>query len=309
MKRMLNIAAGCLALTVLAAPTPADELNRRWVAPDAEWIIHIDVERLRESALGKILLSEGDLADAREQIQAELGVDITKDLHGLTAYGRGDWGDSGVLIATSTAAADDVLAAIQEQGDGYASRTVGDRVLHSFDAEDGRVYAYLGERRNDGRVIVLSDEAEIVMEALRVMSDRDVANTKIEVPSGLMIFAAASDLDRLPEFDATSQVLEGAHDVSLAVREDDDATTAQLGVATESGQQAKDISAVIQGLFAAGRLMAGHDEELAFLTELINGISVKARGASLHLSITLSNEMLEEIMEEAGAHAGDLEWN
>ena len=307
MKRMLNLAAGCLALAVLAAPTPADELNRRWVAPDAEWIVHIDVERLGDSALGKILFAEDGFAETQAQIQEELGADITTDLHGITAYGRADWGESGVLIATSTAAAEDVLAAIQEQGEGYSSRTVGDRVLHSFDAEDGRVYAYLGQRRNDGRVIVLSDEAEIVIEALRVMSDREVANTKIEVPEGAMIFAAASDLDRLPEFDATSQVLEGAHDVSLAVREDDGSTTAQLGVATESEDQARDISAVAQGLLAAGRLMAGHDDELAFLTELIDGIRVKARGESLRLSITLPNEIIEEILEEA--NVGELDWN
>ncbi len=308
MTRMLTVAVACLALTMPAAPTSADELNRGWVAPDAEWVLHIDIERVLTSQIGESLRADADLQEARKEVLREVNFDMLEDMHGLTAYGRREWGERGVLIATTTAAADHLLEAVRAEALDYQSFEAGVYTIHSFDAEDGRVYAYLG-RRGEGRVLVMSDDGDIVVETLGVMRDRERAYGGVDVPEGTLLIANATEFERLPDFDPTSQILREAERVSLLVREDPrDSLITQLTVGAESQQQAEDIADVVNGLLALGRLIAREEADLAFLVELAEGIKVEADGALLTLSITLTPEMADEIFRESRSQEIDWDW-
>src|SRR5262245_53006794 len=99
------LAAG--ALTV-----PAGPLQRADLPADPAWVVHVDCDALRPSAIGQYLLSELDKPAAQEKfaaIQAIFSFDPRKQLHGLTLYGTGSNPAEGVLLAYAAGDPDSLL--------------------------------------------------------------------------------------------------------------------------------------------------------------------------------------------------------
>ena len=95
----LALAAG-LGWTAAAQAEPLDLAQ---VAADAKWVAHLDVDALRastvvEKAWKKGLEMHKDAQAHLDKLREKIGLDICKDVHGLTAYGKEPGKHTGVLI-------------------------------------------------------------------------------------------------------------------------------------------------------------------------------------------------------------------
>ena len=79
----------------LSATATAGPLDLKQVSAEAKWIVHFDVDAMRESTLVQRVYdkcvdqwpaAEQRLREATDLVE-HLGLDLTRDLHGLTAYG------------------------------------------------------------------------------------------------------------------------------------------------------------------------------------------------------------------------------
>jgi hypothetical protein len=95
---------GCLLAVSLAAI--AGPLDKSKISSDAKWIVHVDVDRLRQSALGAYVLEDfvnPALEGAEELKHANVSINIT-NISGITAYGPSfEKGPEGVLMISTTA--------------------------------------------------------------------------------------------------------------------------------------------------------------------------------------------------------------
>lgn len=89
MKRLL---AGVVLFFGLAALLPAAELQPSHVAQDAKWILHMDFDAFRQTQLAREIrekkLDKPEVRQRLDWVRDRYGIDLRKDLHGLTLYGN-----------------------------------------------------------------------------------------------------------------------------------------------------------------------------------------------------------------------------
>src|SRR5260221_1632522 len=72
-----------------AAPSPALPLQQGLAPNDAKWLVHVDVDALRDSKVGNILIKD-KLAAQIAQLKTDMKIDvelILQKLHSITAFG------------------------------------------------------------------------------------------------------------------------------------------------------------------------------------------------------------------------------
>jgi hypothetical protein len=98
--------AGALGL---AAPALAGPLDKNHVGADAKWLLHLDVDQLHKTQLGRFLgdeILDKQLAKAQRDLEVQLNIQFDwRQIHALTAWGAqfNDPGQrNGVLVIKSS---------------------------------------------------------------------------------------------------------------------------------------------------------------------------------------------------------------
>ena len=104
---MKRFASTFAALALFAAVGQAAPLDSKNVAADAKWVVHVDVDAVRDSHVVKKAfetcpLLKNDSGKHFDMIRDKIGVDLRKDLHGITLYGRDTDKTHGVAIVFAT---------------------------------------------------------------------------------------------------------------------------------------------------------------------------------------------------------------
>src|SRR6266542_3561004 len=90
MKIMKCFACGLAALMACTVTTRALPIEKGLVPNDAKWLVHLDVDNLRESKIGHTVIDEM-LAEPLAKLKTEMKVDgqlILQKLHSITAFGN-----------------------------------------------------------------------------------------------------------------------------------------------------------------------------------------------------------------------------
>lgn len=90
---LLSVISACAVMA-----TPVDS---RQISADVGWAIHVDVDRLKETQAGKMLLDEVNKPENQQKIewfQTVFGFDPLKAIRGVTLYGGVERAEDGVLL-------------------------------------------------------------------------------------------------------------------------------------------------------------------------------------------------------------------
>src|SRR5690349_7948887 len=91
MKKILAFSiSGALCLIALTPAVQAAPLRRADVVADPVWVLHVDLDGLRTTTVGKYIFSELDKPEAQAKLaafQAIFNFDLAKSVHGVTLYG------------------------------------------------------------------------------------------------------------------------------------------------------------------------------------------------------------------------------
>ena len=158
------------AATGLSAP-----LQRADVAADPAWVLHLDCDGLRPTAIGQFLLAEMEKPEARVKLaalQTIFNFDLRTQLHGLTLYSAGKAPEDGVLLVHADFEPDRLItlakAAKDYQANTYKQYTIHNWIDDKKKAKDGvrpRVYAAI----QGGRILVFAQQEARVAQALDVL--------------------------------------------------------------------------------------------------------------------------------------------
>ena len=91
--RLLKIASGLALVLGLAAAANAAPLDPKQVPAEAKWLMHVDVDAMRQATVVQKAWKKGlemhkEAQQHLDKLKTAIGMDICKDLHGVTAYGR-----------------------------------------------------------------------------------------------------------------------------------------------------------------------------------------------------------------------------
>ena len=307
---MNKFAVSLMAVVLIASPLFAGPLNKEKVAGDASWVAHVDVDALLKSELGKFVLDKAaekdEFLDGLAQIQEVFGLDLLKDIRGLTLYGGKIGDDQGVVIADATLDADKVLPLLRENAT-YRAIEHGDRVLHQWTdkAKGDKPAKTQTGCFYDAKTIVVGSTVELVKKAIAVL-DGEAANlaktgalSNLPKPvAGAFLVAAAEGIDlsskeKHPEAAVFRSVTSGI----LQVGEVDGVLFATLALGAKNAEDAANIRQMAQGFVAIFKM--GMQEKLPEeLQNLGEKITVGGSDTTAQLDVSLPTESAIKLVKQ-----------
>ena len=164
-------AAGVCASGFLAHAAP---LQRADVIADPAWVLHLDCDALRPTAVGQYILSEMDKPEAEAKLlafQSIFNLDLRSQIHGLTLYGSTAVPEDGLLLVYADF--DPVrLVTLAKAANRYQSSMHNRHAIHSWIGESKqgkngvkpRVYAAM-----QGSRVIFGQREDRVGQALDVL--------------------------------------------------------------------------------------------------------------------------------------------
>ncbi len=309
MRRSMMSAA---MLTVCAGSAFAGPLVPERVLPDAKWVLHVDVEAIVNSNIGRMLLN-GEMgakirAEVSEEMVREMGIDPLKDLRGVTIFGHSEEETQALVLFSATNAIDAPLARLFEIVPNYSAIREGERVVHTWRDEEETVYAYAAPGAAAGeRVVLLSgniDELRRGILRLEVGGAEVAPALKGHTPApGSFFFVSAEQVPGLIGDDNhASAFLRYAQSVVLDVGEHGNELRATARVTASGAEDATTMLHVVQGMMALGRMAASSEPEMQPLLKIADGCRVNTDGAALVLSLSLDFATITQVIHEIEEH-------
>lgn len=299
-----------LCCGVMSLPAAAGPLRLQHIGADAKWVVHLDVDALLKSRLGRALeVKAGPQLDRGvRELNRQLGVDYDwRRIHGLTLYGSA-YGTpeqpKGVLLVDSDldwkAGFEAALKRQAEAGratDGPVQRLrEGPVTLFSL---DGKGFAALVSKR----FAVVGASREEVEQASKVLrreapSRRQKAGGLQVPPLGqgslLLVVAAQGFASEVP-LPPRARVLQMTDTLQAMVREVGDQLILQIGLLTKDAEISQQVEQLIQGLKA---LVALSGEQRPEVQRLAQGLNVRRQGRRVDVSLALGLDWVEQIIQE-----------
>jgi hypothetical protein len=296
MKKLL-----CPILITTALAAGAAEFNAGQVPSQARWVAHLDVDALRKTQLGEMVmghLKEGTPANQIEAVKAMFGVDLRTDIHGFTACGASNKPQEAAVIAHATMDPERLLSLLK-LNQTYTGEAVGEGLtLHSWMDEkkpnQPRQYGmFVGDR-----VVISGGKEAMKAVATSLLGKGDSLATSQGLdtaPFKGAVFAAAANLEGIADRDPKAAMLKNAKSAVVSLSEAGEWIVGRLVVSTVDEATAAQMNAMASGMLAFVQLNQEADPQVK---KLAQGLSVTQNGNQIQVQIKLPVGEIKEKLEE-----------
>jgi len=288
------------ALFALAGGATADQLALDWLPPDLKWVAHLDAEAFFASDLGQALAENDDLDFAGidfADLEKNLNIDVETELMGITVYHPAGGGEVAIIsLAESVDLKAIVEKAEAEHAEGHRKVVIDDIPLHVWDDDVVTFLAIKGPKRYivaGEDPILIAHAAAIALGKAESYADAGKTTMKLQPPEGAMLFGTVASGEILPDMDVVSEVIKHAGRFTIALAEREEAIEAAVSMTAASRERARDITDVIDGIFALVRLNAEDNEWFAHIAQFTRQAKVQRTGREI--TITVKAETAEVI--------------
>jgi hypothetical protein len=289
----------------------AGPLNRNDVAADPVWLVHIDCDALRPTAIGRFILTEMEKPEAQAKLaafQSLFSFDLRTQLHALTLYSTGSTPEDGILVVyadfdparltTLARAAKDAEQTSYNQNTIYSWIDDGKR---GRPGAKHRTYAAI-----QGSRVIFAQRQERVSQALDVLTGAaaNLASGRAFAQFGRpgsagFVQAGARKMDFIAS-DPNAAILRLSKLVRFELGELQQQLTATLTLEANDEEVATNIASIAQGLVALMKLQKEKPESARFAEAL----ALKQDGPTVTARLTLPvSEALELIKADAARKA------
>jgi hypothetical protein len=303
-----------LALTCVLATTQleATPLPKKQVSADAKWLLHLDVDSLRQTKIGSFVLREILEKKVQKQVnnlvtQLNLKTKIDfKKIRAVTAYGLNFESEhSGVLLVHTGQDIQKILETLVQQveaNDGSAPALPLKRLQQSptpFYSLKDELFASVFS----GELLLLGKSREQIEKASQVLAGKSANLTASDafaafpnVAHGFFFLAVAEAFNVKDVIPPQAKVLQLAEGGRLVVGERPDNLFAELALRAKSAEVTTQIQQIIQGMVALVSLSQADNQDLMQLAESIK-VSTKENLVTILLEYPIA-KALKKLEEE-----------
>ena len=256
----------------------AKPLDERQVAADARWLLHVDLDALRESGASAFLVTQWlqarPIQNHLDGIREAIGLDVTKDLHGITLYGEKLVPDRGAVVARASLDPSRVMAFLARQSDYEKQEIGGHEVLSWVERRGGEKHTVFGAMLGP-EGMVFSRDVDDLAAALAVLDGKAASLADSEsplkgpAPVGAVVLVRACGLSEA-QLPLKSPILRLSEILSLAAGEEvDGAAFVEVRLTAASEKHVAEFHDVAVGLVALARLMRDNDEDVLRLLDAV----------------------------------------
>ncbi len=304
-------AAMVLGFVATAAAGP---LDLKQVPAEAKWVVHVDVDAMRASVL--VQRAYDKLAEKRPDVERRfdevtdlvnhLGIDLERDLHGLTIYGMEIGKPEGVLLVDATVDRKALLEKADQAPD-HEMTTYGEHELHSWTDAKGKRHEHpMVGTVSKSNLLVFAPTVDQIKPALDVLDGKSPglagkqSSLTANTPAGTMVLVRAIGLAgaKLP---LKSPLVTECEAISLLIGEQDGKVSAEGKLLAKSKETAEQIKAIVEGGRAAAELRAGNDAEA---TKLVKMVKVNLADTTLSVEISAPVDDVWALAEKAANAMG-----
>lgn len=296
---------------LLAAPTLvcAGPLNKKLVGRDATWVIHVDVEAAAASSIGKLIAEDADAKAGIRELREQCGVDLIKDVKGITIWGvEGE--DDHVAVIHTTAAVDDLEEKFRDdecleevEEDGYT-------LLKWTDGDESH-YAHIRKTRaGDERIVFIAGRTRDLIRGLEVADgDKPSAasdGTLIKDKPGenSIVFLSVPEIGVLIPGEAREHIPAVFGKISglrFEAGERGDELFAEGAVLAATSEDAAMVQQAALGAIAMCRL-ACQDDELKDVMKFADALKISAKERTVTFSMRCNTADVRTVIEQAMEH-------
>ena len=308
-----------MLITVFAcALLQAASISNSDLPEHSNWYVHVNLELIQNSELGREFMQE-TLDKALDDIQDELGVDISGEIEGVTVFGgklpmHGTHISDGAvvlhgLISEETRSA--VLSRLEEQGAGVSTSFRNGLTLYSVES-DSKSMSYEdedGEQQNiswgEHEALYFSFGAAQTL----ITQSSDMMQTFVDAngylggfesadPGALLVLQADRALvqggaNTTAEIagDWDSSILKNLDAVAVVVAEENGGLQISAQLMADSAEVAMSVRNIVEGLVALKAL----NETDSTLGDILRNVRFVNEGPVLHMNVPIAADQIEAI--------------
>ncbi|MDZ7618030.1 MAG: hypothetical protein U1E05_13575, partial [Patescibacteria group bacterium] len=264
----------------------AETLDQRHVAADARWLVHLDLDAVREGESARHLVGAWLRAEpVRSQlvgIREAIGLDVVKDLRAATLYGHELVPDRGVLIVHAPIDESRLMAFLTQQPNFAQQTQEGRNVLTWTERRGGQNHTVFGAIHQQQRMIFSQNEADLAA-ALAVLDGKAASLAEQDsplkgaAPEGAVLLIRASGLSEA-KLALKSPILRLSETLALTAGEHGAAAFVEVRLTAASEEHVAEFRDVATGLIALAKLMRENDKDVL---NLLNAIAIRTEDRTI----------------------------
>ena len=305
---MKFVIAPFAVLALAAAVGQAAPFEAKNVAADAKWVIHVDVDAVRDShVVQKAFQTCPMLKDSgkhSDMIRDKAGVDLRKDLHGLTLYGPDADKKHAVAIVFSTVNQKLLLDKAAKATDHKVTKH-GSIDIHSWTVKHGSKTETAAGAFYKPDVLVFAADAQRVGAAIDVLDGKSPGITDPKSPLGGHVYKGATVIVRAIDIPADNRcpILKQAASLRVALGESDGKSFYRAKLVMKSPEAAEQVKTMGDGFKAMAELRFADDADLL---KLIDGLKVTVKQSTVNIRWSASADdvwtAIEKLAKQAREH-------
>jgi len=264
-----------LTLTFFTAQAPAYELQKKYVASEAKWLIHLDFKALMKTKLWDNVYREKKtkINHRNDRILKEVSFDVMKDLYSVSVYGVDKGDKNAVVLINGNFNKAKIIQKLKDE-EKPEIKKYGKIAVYHWDHDD--YGAFVG----DGLLVITHSRInmeyaiDVIMGKKEGFKGSPLFKRLNEVPGDAILFALAGDLSKMigKNHKMPMMIDKSKMALFLAMERNNDMRLS-LKLHTESSEAAKNLMQIGNGLLALARMNNG---ELDGNKKLIESINISA---------------------------------
>jgi len=261
-----------LTFSFLSVQAPAHELQKKYIASSAKWVIHLDFKALKNTRLWDGIYKKKSVKIHRknERLLEEVDFDVLKDLYSVSIYGVDKGEKEAVVLINGNFNRDKIIKRLKDEEKPEISKYGPVKIYH-WDDDYG---AFVNKN-----LLVITHSRVNMEYAIDVISGKKkgftsspMAKRLKEVPGDAVLFALAGDLSKMigEHHKAPMMINKSKMALFLAMEKNNDLKMS-LKLHTESPEAAKNLMQVGNGLLALARMST---EDMGGKEKLLNSINI-----------------------------------
>lgn len=289
-----------IGVILASSPAAAGPLNKAHVPADSLWIVHLDLNTLRTSQFGQLVL--GDISQRQQEkidaLTQLMGTDLTRDIDAATLYGPDGAEENAVALLYGRFDRTKLLALLKLNA-AYGESTYKEHTLYHW-KDDKKHTNQVGAFGADN-CIVISQTREAVQTALDVLTGQGAALTSkpesplfslTETPSQPILIIAAQSLTELTKENPHAAILQNSSIMAIVAGETSGLMKLQIRLDAATAEAAQQIETVVRGIMAFGLLRQDKNPQLG---SLIGAIQLTRQDKRMELMLEYSSDKLFEM--------------
>jgi hypothetical protein len=292
-----------VALLGLTAIARSEPVELKQVPADAKWLIHVDVDAMREAtviqkAYHKCMEMHKDAQKHFDKVREMLGLDLKKDLHGITIYGKDLDRHHGVVIVHADVDQKLLLEKAQKAPEHKVAK-YGSFEIHSWTHKHGKQSHTAFGTFFKSNVLVLAGCDKAIQAALDVLDGKSPGITDEKSPLGGRLAPGAILIVRASALgpQVKCPVLKEADSLRVTLGENKGESFYRARLTMKSSEAADQVKSIVEGFKAMVGLSHGSD---ALAMKLVGAIKVTTKDKAVRIAWNAPADDVWTAIEKAG---------